>query len=159
LSGHTAQVIAEFRQMAQESQYSTTQQAQLTKMDYHTYLQHGWPIASGVIEGACRHFVKDRCELSGMRGERSGVENLLRLRTVAENNDWDDYHPFRKCQRHLRLYHSPYPEQSLVEFQALETNSIETIRPATVGRVEPTVSYCNNSNHYYHLPLERAQLK
>ncbi|GAB4434112.1 MAG: hypothetical protein Fur0044_31540 [Anaerolineae bacterium] len=58
-------------------------------MDYATYLQRGWPIASGVVEGACRHFGKDRCELSGMRWTRPGVENLLRLRAVAENGDWD----------------------------------------------------------------------
>jgi len=32
-------------------------------MDYPTYLSNGWPIASGVIEGACRHFVKDRCAI------------------------------------------------------------------------------------------------
>jgi hypothetical protein len=166
LSGKTAQVIDEFRRMAQESQYSTIQQTQLTKtanyfdrnlpyMDYDTYLQYGWPIASGVIEGACRHFVKDRCELSGMRWDRSGVENLLRLRAVAENDDWDDYHHFRKRQRHLRLYYSPYPEQPLVEFQALETNSVRSTRPPTsVDHVEPTVSSNNkNSNRYHHLPL------
>ena len=164
LSGQTAQVIAEFRQMVQTGHYSVAQQTQLTKtanyfernlpyMDYPTYLKHGWPIASGVIEGACRHFVKDRCELSGMRWERVGVENLLRLRAVAENNDWDDYHHFRKHQRHLRLYHAPYPVQPLVEFQALETNSIETTRPPTVDHVEPPVLCCSNSNCYHHLPL------
>jgi hypothetical protein len=166
LSGKTAQVIDQFRQMAQESQYSTTQQARLTKtanyfdrnlpyMHYDIYLNNGWPIASGVIEGACRHFVKDRCELSGMRWDRSGVENLLRLRAVAENDDWDDYHHFRKRQRHLRLYHAPYPEQHLVEFQALETNSARSTRPPTsVDHVEPTVSSNNkNSNPYHHLPL------
>jgi hypothetical protein len=163
LSGKTAQVIAEFRQMAQQNQYSTTQQSQLSKtanyfdrnlpyMDYDTYLKHGWPIASGVIEGACRHFVKDRCELSGMRWDRTGVENLLRLRAVAENDDWDDYHLFRKRQRHLRLYHSPYPEH-IIEFQALETNSIETTRPVTVDYLEPTPSNSSNSNCYHHLPF------
>jgi len=166
LSGKTAQVIDEFRRMAQQSQYSTTQQVQLSKtanyfdrnlpyMHYDTYLNNGWPIASGVIEGACRHFVKDRCELSGMRWDRSGVENLLRLRAVAENDDWDDYHLFRKRQRQLRLYHSPYPEQPLVEFQALETNSARSTRPPTsVDHIEPTVSSNNkNSNRYHHLPL------
>jgi hypothetical protein len=165
LSGQTAQVIAEFRQMVQTGHYSAAQRTRLTKtanyfernlpyMNYSTYLKHGWPIASGVIEGACRHFVKDRCELSGMRWERTGVENLLRLRAVAENDDWDDYHHFRKRQRHLRLYHSPYPEQSPVEFQALEPNTVRPIRPPTsVDQVEPTVSYSASSDHYHHLPL------
>lgn len=156
LSGQTEQLIAQFRQMAQDSQYSASQQAQLTKtanyfernlpyMDYPTYLELGWPIASGVIEGACRHFVKDRCELSGMRWERIGVESLLRLRAVAENGDWDDYHDFRKRQRHRRLYNSPYPEQPLLELQAIECNT-------TTAQVEPVVS-ANSSNRYHQLPL------
>ena len=42
-------------------------------MHYDQYLAAGWPIASGVIEGACRHLVKDRCELSGMRFTPVGV--------------------------------------------------------------------------------------
>jgi hypothetical protein len=78
LSGQTDQLIAEFRNQAQLTDTSATQVAQLNTtasyfernlpyMDYPTYLAKGWPIASGVIEGACRHFVKDRCELSGMR--------------------------------------------------------------------------------------------
>ncbi len=156
LSGQTAQLIANFRQMAQDSQYSATQRAQLTKtanyfernlpyMDYATYLALGWPIASGVIEGACRHFVKDRCELSGMRWERNGVECLLRLRAVAENGDWDDYHLFRKRQRHIRLYNSPYPDQPLLELQAIEANS-------TTVQAEPLPAP-NNPKSYHQLPL------
>jgi hypothetical protein len=90
LSSQTEQVIATFQQMAQDKQYTAKQRTQLEKtanyfqrnlpyMDYDTYLKRGWPIASGVIEGACRHFVKDRCELSGMRWTQTGVENLFRL--------------------------------------------------------------------------------
>ncbi len=52
-----------------------------------------------VIEGACRHFVKDRIELSGMRWSIAGAENLLHLGAVAENEDWEAYHRFRKQQR------------------------------------------------------------
>lgn len=164
LSGQTAQVVAKFRQMAQASQYSATQQTQLTKtanyfernlpyMDYPTYLKQGWPIASGVIEGACRHFVKDRCELSGMRWEQAGVENLLRLRAVAENDDWDDYHHFRKRQRHQRLYQASYPEQSPLELQALDSHTLGQTRPtASVDQVEPVGSSCS-SNRYHQLPL------
>ncbi len=88
-------------------------------MDYPTYLANGWPIASGVIEGACRHFVKDRCELSGMRWNQSGAENLLRLRAVAENDDWDAYHTYRKQQRHSCLYGSLVALPHAPEAQAL----------------------------------------
>jgi len=115
LSGDTHQIISDFRQLTQEPKTTKTQREQLIKtanyfernlpyMDYPSYLANGWPIASGVIEGACRHLVKDRCELSGMRWLQSGAENLLSLRAVAENGDWDTYHQFRRQKRHLRLY-------------------------------------------------------
>jgi hypothetical protein len=130
LSGETEQIISEFRRLAEDSAPSATQRQKLTKtanyfernlpyMDYQTYLSKGWPIASGVIEGACRHFVKDRFELSGMRWTREGAENLLRLRAVAENDDWDVYHDFRKHQRHARLYDIPFPNQDALEVLAV----------------------------------------
>jgi hypothetical protein len=131
LSGETERIIAEFRSVAQDEQCTPAQREKLTKtanyfernlpyMDYPTYLLKGWPIASGVIEGACRHFVKDRFELSGMRWSQQGAENLMHLRAVAENDDWDDYHDFRKRQRHSRLYTLPFPEQGYLEDLALD---------------------------------------
>lgn len=130
LSGETRTVIEEFSTLAAEPTTTARQREQLHKtahyfernlqyMDYATYLAHGWPIASGVIEGACRHFVKDRCELSGMRWSLTGAEQLLRLRAVAENDDWEDYHAFRKRKRHARLYDQPYPILSSMEMLAL----------------------------------------
>jgi len=115
ISGQTTQLIAELRLIAKLKKTKVSQRKQLTKtanyfernlpyMDYQTYLSNGYPIASGVIEGACRHFVKDRFELSGMRWLQTGAENLLRLRAVAENEDWDAYSTYRRQQRQLRLY-------------------------------------------------------
>ena len=51
-------------------------------------------LPDGVIEGACRHLVKDRFELTGMRWTQAGAESLLHLRAVAENDDWEDH----KCK-------------------------------------------------------------
>ena len=131
-------------------------QRNLPYMDYNTYLKRGWPIASGVIEGACRHFVKDRCELSGMRWTQSGVENLFRLRAVAENGDWDDYHQFRKRQRHSRLYTQSYPEpeQIPLEIQAMDNCSLLKKRPITLSNqvVEPITSP-DKQTLYHQLPL------
>jgi len=116
LSGKTDQLITEFRLMTETENISDNLLTQLSVtanyfernlpyMDYPTYLAKGWPIASGVIEGACRHFfVKDRCELSGMRWSQTGAEGLLRMRAVSENDDWSDYHAYLRQQRHLRLY-------------------------------------------------------
>ncbi len=130
LTGQAIQLIDEFRERAKAPKTTAAQVRQLLKtagyfernlpyMDYDVYLANGWPIASGVIEGACRHFVKDRFELSGMRWTQDGAEHLLRLRAVAENDDWDAYHHFRRRQRHMRLYQCPFPESETLEMQAL----------------------------------------
>jgi hypothetical protein len=89
------------------------------QMDYRRYLARGWPIASGVIEGACRHLVKDRCEASGMRWHRAGAEQMLALRAVALNGDWEAYHDYRRRQRHLRRYGRPLGNVELPEEQTL----------------------------------------
>ncbi len=131
LSSKTEQVIADLRTLEQQDKRTKRQRKALTKaanyfernlprMDYETYLEKGWPIASGVIEGACRHFVKDRFELSGMRWTQNGAEQLLHLRAIAENEDWDAYQRYRQHQRHDRLYTLPFPNQNGLEFQSLE---------------------------------------
>ena len=164
LSGQTAQVIAEFRRLAQDAQTTTTQRAQLVKtanyfernlpyMDYPTYLANGWPIASGVIEGACRHFVKDRCELSGMRWSQAGAENLLHLRAVAENDDWDAYHDFRRQQRHSRLYGLPLLEQQALERRALDEPPVYIPPAASTSQTVPVFISPDTWTNSYELPL------
>jgi hypothetical protein len=79
-------------------------------MDYATYLRRGWPIGTGVIEGVCRHVVKDRMELSGMRWTVPGADALLALRAIHENGDWDEFHAFRRARCHEDLYGAPLPD-------------------------------------------------
>jgi len=135
LSGQTVQVIADLRQIAKNKKMKVAQRTQLNKtanyfernlpyMDYQTYLANGYPIASGAIEGACRHFVKDRFELSGMRWLQTGAENLLRLRAVAENEDWDEYYAYRREQRQLRLYGQPVSNMQPLEAQAINSQPV-----------------------------------
>jgi hypothetical protein len=115
LSGQIPVVIADLIEIAARKKTSKTARKVLTSvagyyernqayMQYDKYLAAGWPIASGVIEGACRHLVKDRCELSGMRWTQAGAEALLRLRSVAENGDWESFHAYRRRQRQLGVY-------------------------------------------------------
>ena len=54
-------------------------------MQYDQYLRAGYPIGSGVIEGACRHVIKDRMERAGMLWTLDGASALLRLRVVHTN--------------------------------------------------------------------------
>jgi hypothetical protein len=60
-------------------------------MKYDEYLAAGYPIGSGVAEGACRHVVKDRMELTGMRWTVAGAQAMLHLRAIYLNGDWPNY--------------------------------------------------------------------
>ena len=60
-------------------------------LDYPTALRQRWPIATGIIEGACRHLVKDRMDLTGARWSTHGAEAVLKLRAIRANGDFDNY--------------------------------------------------------------------
>ena len=73
-------------------------------MKYNEYLEAGYPIATGVVEAACKHLVKDRFERTGMRWTIPGAEAVLRLRALYLNGDLDDYMKLHKRREHQRLY-------------------------------------------------------
>ena len=77
-------------------------------LDYPTALQNGWPIATGVIEGACRHLVKDRMDITGARWGLESAEAILKLRALINNNDFDQYWNFHLAQEHRRVHASRY---------------------------------------------------
>ena len=74
------------------------------RMRYDEYLAAGYPIASGVIEGACRYLVKDRMERTGMRWVLDGAHSMLALRSVCLSGLWDEFTRFRIEKERLRLY-------------------------------------------------------
>lgn len=74
------------------------------RMRYDEYLREGYPIASGVIEGACRHYVKDRLERSGMRWTRAGAQAMLDVRSEFLNGDWEQFQKHRIEQETQRMY-------------------------------------------------------
>jgi hypothetical protein len=80
---------------------------------YHEYLAAGLPIATGVIEGACRHLVKDRMELTGARWSLAGAEAVLRLRAVRSSGDFDDYWRFHESQEYRRNHAALYADQKV----------------------------------------------
>jgi hypothetical protein len=71
---------------------------------YDTALAAGWPIATGVIEGACRHIIGDRLGITGARWGLDGAEAVLTLRAVLSNGDFEEYWRFHLAQEHQRLY-------------------------------------------------------
>jgi hypothetical protein len=77
-------------------------------LDYANALQKGWPIATGVIEGACRHLVKDRMDITGARWGLDGAEAVLKLRALRSNGDFPSYWAYHLTQERRRVHESRY---------------------------------------------------
>ncbi len=83
--------------------------AKRTYLHYDEYLAAGYPIGSGVVEGACRHLVKDRMEQSGMRWRIEGAQAILNLRAIYVNDNWASFHAARIQAEQHKLY--PYRQR------------------------------------------------
>jgi len=133
LHGHTATVITQLTEEAADPTWTEVQRKAIQRtigyyernqdyMRYDEYLAHGWPIGTGVVEGACGHLVKDRMEQSGMRWTQAGAQAMLDLRAVRLNDDWDAYWQFHRQQQHQRLYGmasgTPAPEAQVLQMAA-----------------------------------------
>jgi hypothetical protein len=83
-------------------------------LDYPAFLTAGRPVASGLIEGACRWLVKDRMDVTGARWGLDGAEAVLKLRALVGNGDFDDYFTYHlqqeKRRNHDSRYHQPEPQ-------------------------------------------------
>lgn len=77
-------------------------------LHYDRALADGLPIATGVIEGACRHLVHDRMGRTGARWSLGGAEAILRLRALKSSGDFDDYWQFHLAKEHERVHASRY---------------------------------------------------
>jgi hypothetical protein len=115
LAGHVRQVTGSLT--AQAAQHGLTE-SQRTGVDtcvryltnnmeylhYDQALAAGWPIATGVIEGAARHLIGDRLDITGSRWGLAGAEAILRLRAVIDNGDFDAYWAFHLRREHDRVH-------------------------------------------------------
>lgn len=80
---------------------------------YHEYLAVGYPIATGVIEGACRHLIKDRMDITGARWGLRRAEAVLRLRALRSSGDFDEYWIFHEAQEQQRNHCCKYHRGAL----------------------------------------------
>lgn len=74
------------------------------RLEYGRALGEGWPIATGVIEVACRYLVKDRMQLSGARWSLEGAEAMLRVRSLHASGDLEAYMGFHIAQERQSNY-------------------------------------------------------
>ena len=117
LDGHAAGVAAALR--ADAAALPKTKRAAAEKaaryleakapwLDYPAALANGWPISTGVIEGACRHLVKDRMDITGARWGITTAEAVLKLRALHANGDYDTYRTYHRHREHQRNYPDRY---------------------------------------------------
>lgn len=113
LTGKASYVAAAIRRQATIAQMSAKDRKPVDKccdyllknqefLRYDEYLAAGLPIATGVIEGTCRHLVQDRMGITGARWDVPGGEAVLKLRAIRCSGDWDDYWVFHEdevCRR------------------------------------------------------------
>jgi len=115
LSGGMAGVIRGLRRMATDRGLRGDRLKAVTKvcgyleknasrMKYDEYLRAGYPIATGVIEGACRHLVKDRMERSGMRWTLPGAQSMLHVRSIHQSQDRTKFYELRIAKEQHALY-------------------------------------------------------
>jgi hypothetical protein len=113
LQGKVSDVAAAMRRSATRQGISQEARAPVDKcadyllknkerFDYATALANGWPIATGIIEGAGRHLVKDRMDLTGARWSLDGAEAVLRLRSLRASGDFEKYMAFHHRQERQR---------------------------------------------------------
>ena len=124
LEGRAAQVAAGMRRSATRRRLSAGQREPVDKcanylrnhqryLAYDQYLGAGLPIGSGVIEGACRHLVKDRLGITGARWRLRGAEAVLRLRALRSSGDFDEYWRFHEAQELDRTHRQRYADGKL----------------------------------------------
>jgi len=119
LSGQSSQVAKGIRKMATDRGLSTAGRKAVDKcaayllkykeyLRYDQYLAQGLPIATGVIEGACRYLVKDRMDITGARWGLSGAEAVLRLRSLRASGDFQEYWRYHEKMEQKRNHVSKY---------------------------------------------------
>ncbi len=113
LKGKTAVVAVDMRRKSTRLQLGRTKRKPfdncadyLTKylpmLEYDLYLSEGLPIATGVIEGAGRHLIKDRMDLTGAHWRLKSAEAVLRIRSLRSSGDLEAYWDFHRAQEHRR---------------------------------------------------------
>jgi len=125
LRGESQQVAAGIRRRATMFGYSRAERAGADEcarylnakkdfLGYDAALAKGWPIATGIVEAACRYIVKDRMDITGARWGLEGAEAVLRLRALIANGDLDAYWRFHLRREHERIHGAKYRDSLIL---------------------------------------------
>jgi hypothetical protein len=124
LQGHARKVAGTIRRQATTARLTPSQRkpadeaaTYLTNkapyLDYPTALAQGWPIATGIVEGACRHLVKDRFDITGARWGLAGAEAILKLRAIITNGHFQEYWRFHLAQERHHVHAARYQDHAI----------------------------------------------
>lgn len=113
LKGEACTVAVDMRRKATRQQLTQKERKPVDKcadyltkylpmLEYDLYLSEGLPIATGVIEGACRHLIKDRMDLTGARWRLKSAEAVLRIRSLRSSGDFEEYWAFHRAREYKR---------------------------------------------------------
>jgi hypothetical protein len=124
LEGHATKVAGAIRRQATNARLDPTQRKladdaanYLTTLapylDYPSALKSGWPIATGIVEGACRHLISDRMDITGARWGLAGAEAVLKLRALKANGEFDAYWQYHLTQERHHVHKARYHNHQL----------------------------------------------
>ena len=109
--------------------------AKRSMLRYDQYLRQGLPIATGVIEGACRHLIVDRLDITGARRSVRGAEAILRLRSLRSSGDFDDYWRFHLQAEHQKEPRLPLCQEADAQAHRSRSVGLEEPRPIDFARL------------------------
>lgn len=123
LNGHVSDVAAGMRRSATKRGLPKKERAPIDAaanyflkrralMHYDVCLEAGTPIATGVIEGACRTLINDRLDITGARWSLVGAEAVLKVRALVQSRDFDDYWAFHIQREYHRNHASKYADET-----------------------------------------------
>lgn len=138
LRGHAAQVAAGMRRSATLRKLSEKQRKPADDaaryllnhkqyMRYDEYLADGFPIATGVIEGACRHLVCDRMDGVARWGLK-GAEAVLRMRALRSSGDFDSYWEYHVKQEYQRNHVEQYADGEVIPVKGRSRPTLELVK-------------------------------
>ena len=148
LQGRARWVAAGIRRSATKRHLSARQREPLDRcanyllkyqryLAYDQYLADGLPIGSGVIEGACRHLVKDRLARTGARWRLRGAEAVLRLRALRSSGDFDEYWRFHEAQEYERTHRQRYADGQV---PSLRPRNGPNLKPPALVSLAPALT-------------------
>ena len=98
-------------QTRRRSRQLPDQQVPLPRLPHRP--RNGWPIATGIVEGACRHLVKDRMDITGARWGLAGAEAILKLRALKANGDFEQYWRYHLNQERHHVHQARYDNHTI----------------------------------------------